>query len=283
MSFLESTRMEHSEKESCSVNLSDLSITEMKSETIKSQNEEDPLIRVLEDAIIRREKKIEDQSVQLKELKILTCQLMTQLSRLIDVENQLEEKKKSMLELEDELENEKAESAKYKGIVSDIRGRISGKEERPTNSEETGYPYRKNKKVHFEAVSKMNASRGELSFIPVCESFSVIGSCLLKSSGMCKGRHPRNICFDFRDRGKCKWNGRCKFRHPLEYRRHERRWSNYHHKSQHIKGTWCGRDAPEDNWRRPKNSTQDSPPISSSLASPSSTCSQTERQGSLRH
>ena len=284
MSILESTRIEHSEKESCSVNLSDLSITEMKSETIKSQNEEDPLIRVLEDAVIRREKKIEEQNLQIKELKILTCQLMTQLSRLIDIESQLEEKKKSMLVLEDDLVNEKAESAKYKGIVSDIRGRISGKES-PTNSDErkTGTPYRKNMKVHFEAVSRTNASRGELSFIPVCESFSAIGFCRLKSSGRCRGRHPRNICFDSRDRGKCKWNGRCKFRHPLEYRRNERRWNNYHHKSQNNKGTWCGRDAPEANWRRPKSSMQDSTPISSSPHSPSSTYSQTERQGSLRH
>ena len=285
MSILESTRIEHSEKESCSVNLSDLSMTEMKSETIKSQNEEDPLIRVLEDAVIRREKKIEEQNLQLKELKNLTCQLMTQLSRFIDIESQLEEKKKSMLELEDELENEKAESAKYKGIVSDIRGRIGGNEKSTRTSEERkkGTPYRKNmKEVHFEAVSKINASTGDISFIPVCESFSVIGSCRLKSSGWCKGRHPRNICFDFRDRGKCKWNERCKFRHPLEYRRHERKWSNTHHKSQHI-GTWCGRDAQESNWRRPKNSTQDSPPISSSSASPSSSCSKTERQGSLPH
>ena len=72
MCFLESTRMEESETESGSVNLLDLSIIDEMPDDEKCQDEEDPLIKFMEDALMKREITIEDQINQIKEWHHLT-------------------------------------------------------------------------------------------------------------------------------------------------------------------------------------------------------------------
>ena len=111
---------------------------------------------------------------------------------------------------EEELEIEKAKNAKYKSTVLVICKMIDDEEERILNSKmkEMEAPSKKSTKVHFAKASPQNiyTTERELTFTPVCESYSVLGSCQLKSFGRCHGKHPRKICSAFRDKGNCQWS-----------------------------------------------------------------------------
>ena len=273
MCFLESTRRDENEMESCSVNLLDISLTESISIETKSQNkeedEEDPLIRVLEDALVKREGIISDQSTQIKELKTLVCSLMTQLSRLIDIEKQYVETKESLYEVEKELKEEKGKRNEIEGRMSNIK-RMLNKEDDDLSKKrkETATPVRsiKNKRVKFEECDDRNSKslHSVLGVPSVCEYHRVLGNCPMFSVGKCDQRHPRKICFQYREIGKCQWNDKCKFRHPLKYRIDTLQDLSI----QQERRIWNPRTAPTTDWRRRDISI--GPPPSSSLTSSSS-------------
>ena len=305
MCFLESTRMEESETESGSVNLLDLSIIDEMPDDEKCQDEEDPLIKFLEDALMKREITIEDQNNQIKELKTLVCSLMTQLSRLVNVENELAVKMASFDKIEEELQIERVKLGKYKGTVQSIQ-RILEVEDADSKEEEAEVPLieTRRKKVHFKDFEKEVSNKKSKSSvqvvekvqnftspkkealkrksIPKCQYHSELGDCPLNSAGKCNKWHPRQICFEFKDRGNCKWDNHCKFRHPVEYKVFHLRRKSSKPSYQHSRRKWCPRKAPRTQWRSSNQSEEleewrdeeqsvavlTSPPYSTSSLSP---------------
>ena len=106
------------------------------------------------------------------------------------------------------------------------------------------------KRVKFENdINKDDPSKTTAKVdIPstTCSLHSQIGGCDYQSRGLCKRRHPRKLCFKFRDTGYCKYTvEECWYRHPIEVK------ISHHRKKEQLKRSaeWRPEQAPTSSWR----------------------------------
>ena len=63
----------------------------------------------------------------------------------------------------------------------------------------------------------LEKKKTHVRWVPTCHSQREFGNCSLLVAGKCDKRHPKKICFEFKENGRC-----CKFRHPFSLRMFEK-------------------------------------------------------------
>ena len=198
----------------------------------------------LKNAVKEKEKKAKDAEKDLKKFVDKIAELENQIKKFDinkykDANAQLNEKKKEIKSIKDELEKATKRASDYQDIVNQKNSRICELETTNTrlqlmynHSKEINDAPKDNPKEEKQEESKKespnkskcvyensgNCRNKKCSFIhpkKTCQAHSRYGSC--PSESICEHRHPDKMCFHLQKSGYCYEGERCRMRHPVEY------------------------------------------------------------------
>ena len=196
---MESTRLE----ETSDIEKLDIMLSSIKSDDSLSEGKV-PFVESLKTKTMKDEE-LEEQRKQIKELKSLVTNLMTQLSRMEDTDKELEDTKSELHVVKNDLAKERSRARKYREAILGANKILAPEAEETKPSQEEGIDNggRHVKSVTFNnyVETKEISMQKETERVPACLSQSWLGSCPLLLSGNCQKRHPEKLCFQ----NKKKW------------------------------------------------------------------------------